>query len=319
MQGRISFSSGLPAGDANITPIIAVDVNNKFDIGTDESRFRHIYSQSYTVANYVGSVFGSVSAPTTAGGGAAFNGTATYANSLGTGGLAVSLSAGTDIDMRAGVTQTSFSGTQNVTIAVITSTQANNSNIAKRESGTLRANTFEGALSGNATSASNVRIGTTDYPGSTGATANTVAVRDSSADIYASTFRGTATRAQYADLAENYLADARYEPGTVVEFGGEYEVTVATDETRRVAGVVSTNPAYLMNDALQGENVVAIALQGRVPCKVRGNIRKGDLMVSGGNGYARPTNDPKIGTIIGKALEDFNGVEGVIEIVVGRI
>ena len=319
MQGRISFSSGLPAGDSNITPIIAVDVNNKFDIGSDESRFRHIYSQNYTGSNYVGSVFGSVSAPTSPGGGAAFNGTATYANTVGPGGLSSSLNAGTDIDMRAGVTQTSFSGTQNVTIAVITSTQANNSNIAKRESGTLRATTFEGALSGNATSATNIKIGTTDYPGSTGSGANTVAVRDTNGDIFANVFRGTATRAQYADLAENYLADNQYEPGTVLEFGGDYEVTLASDETRRVAGVVSTNPAYLMNDKLEGDNVVAVALQGRVPCKVRGSIRKGDLMVSGGNGYARPTHDPKIGTIIGKALEDFNGVEGVIEIVVGRI
>lgn len=129
----------------------------------------------------------------------------------------------------------------------------------------------------------------------------------------------TATQAQWADLAENYQADFNYAPGTVLEFGGECEVTEATDETRRVAGVVSTSPAHLMNSKLIGNNVVAIALQGRVPCKVRGKIRKGDLMVSGGGGYARPTQDPKIGTIIGKALEDFNDVEGVIEVVVGRL
>jgi hypothetical protein len=129
----------------------------------------------------------------------------------------------------------------------------------------------------------------------------------------------TATQAQWADLAENYQADANYAPGTVLEFGGEYEVTEATDETRRVAGVVSTSPAHLMNSKLIGNNVVAIALQGRVPCKVRGNIKKGDMLVSGGDGYARPTQDPKIGTIIGKSLEDFNGGEGVIEVVVGRL
>lgn len=129
----------------------------------------------------------------------------------------------------------------------------------------------------------------------------------------------TATQAQWADLAENYQADANYAPGTVLEFGGEYEVTEAADETKRVAGVVSTNPAHLMNSKLSGNNVVAIALQGRVPCKVRGKIKKGDMLVSGGSGYARPTQDPKIGTIIGKALEDFNGVEGVIEVVVGRL
>ena len=96
-------------------------------------------------------------------------------------------------------------------------------------------------------------------------------------------------------------------------------MTVAEDETRRVAGVVTTNPAYLMNSECKGEFVTAIALQGRVPCKVRGNIRKGDMLVSGGNGFARPTQDPKIGTIIGKALEDFNGISGIIEVAVGRL
>lgn len=137
--------------------------------------------------------------------------------------------------------------------------------------------------------------------------------------VYATTFNGTATSAQYADLAENYQADADYPPGTVVEFGGKFEVTVAEDETRRIAGVVSTEPAYLMNSKLTGLYVVAVALQGRVPVKVRGKIRKGDMLVSGGGGYARPTTDPKIGTIIGKALQDFEGVEGTIEVVVGRI
>jgi hypothetical protein len=137
--------------------------------------------------------------------------------------------------------------------------------------------------------------------------------------VYAGTFDGTATAAQYADLAENYLADADYNSGTVLEFGGKFEITLAEDETCRVAGIVSSNPAHLMNSGLQGDHVVALALQGRVPCKVRGKIRKGDMLVSGGNGYARPTHDPKIGTIVGKALEDFDGSDGVIEVVVGRI
>lgn len=138
-------------------------------------------------------------------------------------------------------------------------------------------------------------------------------------NVYSNFLIGTATTAQYADLAEKYLADAQYEPGTVLEFGGEFEVTVAEDETRRVAGIVSSNPAYEMNSNLQGKFVVSLALQGRVPCKVRGKIRKGDMLVSGGSGYARPTNDPKIGTIIGKSLEDFEGNEGFIEVVVGRL
>ena len=127
------------------------------------------------------------------------------------------------------------------------------------------------------------------------------------------------TSAQYADLAENYASDADYEAGTVVEFGGEYEVTVCdADMTSRVAGVVSTNPAYLMNSTQEGLAVVAVALTGRVPTKVHGPILKGDLIVSAGNGYGRAETLPQVGTVIGKALEDFNGDSGVIEVVVGK-
>jgi len=86
----------------------------------------------------------------------------------------------------------------------------------------------------------------------------------------------------------------------------------------RVAGVVSTQPAYRMNDGLQGDNVITLALLGRVPCKVQGDIAKGDMLVSAGNGRARAAADPKMGSVIGKALENFSGAEGVIEVVVGR-
>ena len=132
------------------------------------------------------------------------------------------------------------------------------------------------------------------------------------------TFYGVATQAKYADLAENYQADNQYEPGAVLEFGGDQEVTLAVDGTRRVAGVVSTNPAHLMNGGLSGKNVVALALTGRVPCKVIGPVKKGDLMVSAGFGYAKANNDPVIGQVIGKALADFSGAKGVIEVVIGR-
>ena len=138
-------------------------------------------------------------------------------------------------------------------------------------------------------------------------------------NVYADIFNGVATSAQYADLAENYVADAEYAPGTVLEFGGEFEVTLAQDGTNRVAGVVTTNPAYLMNSNCQGTYVVAVALQGRTPCKVRGHVRKGDMLISGGNGFARTTQTPQIGTVIGKALGDFDSVEGVIEVAVGRL
>jgi hypothetical protein len=130
----------------------------------------------------------------------------------------------------------------------------------------------------------------------------------------------TATTALYADLAEKYTADADYEPGTVVSFGGTEEVTISVwDSDRRVAGVVSTNPSYLMNAGLDAEHVAVVALQGRVACRVQGLVRKGDMMVSAGNGAARSEADPKTGAVIGKALENFSGESGTIEVVVGRI
>ena len=138
-------------------------------------------------------------------------------------------------------------------------------------------------------------------------------------NVIGSYFVGTATSAQYADIAENYTADAEYESGTVLEFGGAKEVTIAADETARVAGIVSTTPAHLMNSMLNSEHVVAVALLGRVPCRVRGNVAKGDMLISAGNGYARAKQNPMPGTVIGKALEASTGDHGIIEVVVGRL
>ena len=140
------------------------------------------------------------------------------------------------------------------------------------------------------------------------------------ATVYATTFSGVSTTAKYADLAENYQGDRNYAPGTVVMFGGTAEVTVADADTTAVAGVVSTNPAHLMNGGLTGNGVVPVALQGRVPCMVIGPVKKGDMLVSAGFGYAKSSTDPKVGQVIGKALYDFPGsTKAVIEVVVGRI
>ena len=130
---------------------------------------------------------------------------------------------------------------------------------------------------------------------------------------------GSRLNATYADLAEKYVADAEYTPGTVLVFGGEQEVTLAnTFDSTRVAGVVTTNPAYTMNNDCQGEHVVNVALQGRVPVLVSGNVAKGDLMVTGANGRAIANNEARAGSIIGKSLENFTGAEGTIEVAVGR-
>jgi hypothetical protein len=128
-----------------------------------------------------------------------------------------------------------------------------------------------------------------------------------------------ASSALYADLAERYEADSIYDEGTVMVIGGTKEITISTEHaSTAVAGVVSKNPAYLMNsEAGTDETHPAIALKGRVPCKIYGPVRKGELLVSSSQrpGYATARqlgDDPN--AVIGKALEDFKGLSGVIEI-----
>jgi hypothetical protein len=124
-----------------------------------------------------------------------------------------------------------------------------------------------------------------------------------------------------ADLAEWYSADAEYEPGTVLIFGGEAEVTITSlTNDSRVAGVVTTEPAYTMNGAQAGTRA-CIALQGRVPVKVIGIVCKGDLLTtSSAPGYACKAENPTIGTLIGKALEDKNDPAiGTIQVAIGRM
>ena len=140
---------------------------------------------------------------------------------------------------------------------------------------------------------------------------------------YFNTIFAKSTSAQYADLAEMYVADLHYGPATVVEFGGDYEVTASKDShSTSVAGIVSTNPSYLMNSAQTGENVVAVALVGRVPCNVVGKINKGDRLVSSnipGVATRLVADEFQPGCIIGKALEPYDSNEvGTIEVAVGR-
>jgi hypothetical protein len=109
--------------------------------------------------------------------------------------------------------------------------------------------------------------------------ANLVATNNIGSDTaWWNAFYGKSVQAQYADLAENYTADADYQPGTVVVFGGDQEITVTeTFADVRVAGVISSNPAYLMNAASSG---LPVALRGRVPVQVLGTVSKGDLLVT---------------------------------------
>ena len=127
-------------------------------------------------------------------------------------------------------------------------------------------------------------------------------------------------QATYADLAEYYEGDKEYKPGTVLVFGGDKEVTTTGQmNDTRLAGVVTTNPAYIMNSEQTGIKV-CIALAGRVPCWVVGRVKKGDMLTTATTwGCAVKANNPTIGAIIGKALEDKDsGEAGIIQIAVGR-
>jgi hypothetical protein len=180
-----------------------------------------------------------------------------------------------------------------------------------------------GNLTGNVTSTGANTMGTLTLAG----TLITKAILPDNGDTYDigsstlgyNTVHAKATSAQYADLAEIYESDSEYEVGTVVIFGGDKEITMSTmGADPRVAGIISENPAYLMNSEATGQ---AVALQGKVPCKVVGQISKGDMLVTHSQhpGVARKGTNPSMGTVIGKALEEYNSTEiGTINIVAGR-
>jgi hypothetical protein len=128
--------------------------------------------------------------------------------------------------------------------------------------------------------------------------------------VFATTFEGESTSAQYADLAERFAIDQPVAPGTIVALGGAKEITKVNKElSNEVFGVVSTRPAYLMNSKA-GDNAShpAVAVSGRVPVKVTGIVRKGDRLVSAGNGMARSasTGEANYFNCIGRALQDKN-------------
>jgi hypothetical protein len=145
--------------------------------------------------------------------------------------------------------------------------------------------------------------------GASGATFNTIFAK--------------ATSAQYADLAEMYQADQQLDAGQVVEFGGAHEIQKSTSShSTRVAGIVSTNPSYLMNSAMDVPHKAPVALTGRVPCYVVGKISKGDRLVASDFSGVATVLDMDLyqpGCIIGKALEDYDSQDiGKIEVAVGR-
>lgn len=130
-----------------------------------------------------------------------------------------------------------------------------------------------------------------------------------------------ATTALYADVAERFAADTYYEAGTVVELGGPKEITKSLKElSDNVFGVISTRAAFLMNGAAgEDETHPPIAMTGRVPVRVIGQIRKGDRLVSAGNGLARAAapDEATAFNVIGRALSDKTSAEeGMVEAIV---
>jgi hypothetical protein len=189
--------------------------------------------------------------------------------------------------------------------------------------GSVYAATFNGI----ATKADQLKVDNTGYLDASVTTLyNTIAVRDlkvvdgtNYSNVKSDFFEGIATSAYYADLAENYLADADYEPGTVLMVGGTAEVTVAARGEKAI-GVVSTNPAYLMNKDLTGDHVVAVALTGRCPVKVRGEVKKGDELVACGDGFAEALTGPVISKahfhVFAVSLGSNAGGESTVEAVI---
>lgn len=152
---------------------------------------------------------------------------------------------------------------------------------------------------------------------------NTIVVRNYDGSFGANVVYATATQARYADLAEKYEADKEYDVGTVVVFGGDKEITV-TDVLgdHRVAGVISENPAFLMNDSEETKSFSSVALRGKVPVKVIGQVTKGDILVtSNEKGYAISAGNGdsiSAASILARALEnkDDNNLGVVIAVIV---
>lgn len=134
---------------------------------------------------------------------------------------------------------------------------------------------------------------------------------------------GSRLQATYADLAERFESDTIYDQGTVVELGGEKEITAVKFElSEDVFGVISATAAYLMNSAAGNDKThPPVAVSGRVPVKVTGKIKKGERLVSAGNGIARAANKNEatafntIGrSLTNKITNDIGFVEAIVSI-----
>lgn len=148
--------------------------------------------------------------------------------------------------------------------------------------GNVWANVYATNFVGTATEAGLLTVSGTGRLAATAATANTIAARDSSGNLTAVVFNGTATKARYADLAEKYTTAEELLPGTAVAVCSHPDHEVEPAKSSQLCiGVVSTDPAYMMNSEAEGQY---IALKGRVPVRVVGPIKKGQAVYAWENG-----------------------------------
>jgi len=165
-------------------------------------------------------------------------------------------------------------------------------------------NVYAANFTGEASTATALRVGSEFRTSSVSVSNNTVAVRDATGNIAANLFQGTATQARYADLAEKYSTAEDLAPGTVVCVGrGEAEVEPVSSGCMAI-GVVSTDPALMMNSDAEGQY---IGLKGRLPVRVVGSVTKGDAVYVNNNGCAGTAING--GSLVGVALES-NSDEG---------
>jgi outer membrane lipoprotein SlyB len=299
----------LPAGSAS-TGVLQIDSESVIpssgvSLGSDADRFYQIFADNIAGTSVVGAFFGNLTGNVTGNlvGNVTGNLTGNVTGNL-TGNVTGNASSATNAS-RLNNTEASDSAT-NSTVALRTA------------SGNLVANQFVGTTD----KADRIKIdnSASDNPASAYKTAMTtqtpltIAARDSSGDITARIFRGTATAVQAADLAEKYLADKEYDAGTVVIVGGEQEVTASVWVGQRAVGVVSGNPGYMMNTELDGG--IYVALKGRVPVKVIGQVKKGDRLVAAPDGYAIASEDANANTFAVALESSINTDVKLIEAIV---
>jgi hypothetical protein len=313
---KIRISSSETRTLANITTsAILPGIDSSYNLGSDTVRWYQIFADNIA-GNLVGDVLGNVTgnlkaADTTV----LINGTSKqigYSGAIILGNLTGNVVGNLTGNASSATNASRLNNVEASDTATI-------STIASRTaSGNLVANQFIGT----ADKADRIKIDNdaADNAGSayktakTTKTANTIAARDSSGNLAANIFNGTATAVQGADLAEKYLADKEYDIGTVVIVGGEQEVTASVWVGQRAVGVVSGAPGLMMNQDLEGGTY--IALKGRVPVRVIGQVRKGDRLVAAPDGCAMASEDTNANTFAVALESSLNTEVKLIEAIV---